>query len=72
MASPKLLVQEGRVAFDDPGLFQRLHPVPAGRGRQAHLLGQLQVGKTAIGAQRAQDLAVGFVDFRGGGHVGDP
>ncbi|MCY1308096.1 hypothetical protein D9M70_580790 [compost metagenome] len=66
----RLLVQQGRVAFDHAGFFQRLDPVPAGRGRQPHLFGQLQVGKPTVRAQRAQDLAVGFVDFGRDGHDG--
>ena len=54
-------VDFGAVALDEASLFQRAHPPPAWRGRQAHALGQLGIRQTGVGLQFLQDGEVVFV-----------
>jgi hypothetical protein len=53
-------VDVGVVAPDEARLLQRAHAPPAGRGRQAHALGQFGIGQARIGLQVRQD---GYIEF---------
>ncbi len=56
-----MAVDVGVVAADEARLLQRPHTAPAGRGRQAHALGQLGIGQACVGLQVAEDGNVEFV-----------
>jgi len=56
-------VQGCVVAGDVAGLFERTHPAPAGRGRQAHTLGQFGIRQTGVFLQLVEDGPVEFVNL---------
>src|SRR6516225_1877911 len=55
-------VQPGFVAEDEVLARQALHALEHRRGRQVHLLGELQVADAAVALQHAQDAGVDLVD----------
>ncbi len=50
-----LAVDLGAVAGDETAFFQRLHAAPAGRGTQAHAVGEFGVAQASIVLQFVQD-----------------
>jgi hypothetical protein len=56
------------IAFDDARLFQLAHAPEAGRRRNAHALGQLDIGHSTVALQFPQDLQINCVQL--GSHQG--
>jgi hypothetical protein len=56
-------VDAGGVAGDDALGLQPLHAARAGRGGEAHALGKLGDGQTAIGLQLGDDLGVDAIHW---------
>src|SRR5690606_28150491 len=60
-----LLVQQGDVALDEPGLLQRAHPPEAGGCGEAHPPGELHVADAAVALQLGKDHFVKAVEGHG-------
>ena len=58
----------GAVAGDVAGLFEPLHADQARAGRQAHGVGQIDVGHAAVLLQLRQDAQVQAVELEGFSH----
>jgi len=52
----------GPVTADQAGLLQPSQPLPAGRGRQVHPAGKVDLGDPPLAAEDGQDLQVAVVE----------
>ncbi|KAG1553244.1 hypothetical protein G6F50_013062 [Rhizopus delemar] len=57
------LVQQRHVAVDVTAFLQQPHPAQAGRWRQAHLTGQLQVLQASVPLQGVEDAPLKIVEL---------
>ena len=51
-------IEDGDPSFDDAVLFKSLDPLPAGRGGQAYLLGDIRHGERCIILKKGKNAAV--------------
>src|SRR4029077_14743710 len=60
----RAVVEQRRIAADEPRFLQRANPAQTWRRRDAHFAGELDIGDAAVGLQLTQDAPVGLIEAR--------